>query len=134
MLACAPPAVPRLSHRSASYKALLSKGEMQEVMNAMNRLEDADCDVTQFLMKCQARRSRQRPPASRISWENRSKWSGEISNLTPVVGDARGAQVGMTSAPTEDKLPVCPHFPMFSVRLCSNKSSVGSSLCSLDCN
>ena len=87
MLAGAPPGIfGNLSRTEASYKVILSKEEMQEARDIRNRLEDVGCDVKRFRMKCEARRSQQCPPPSKVSRGNRHKWGSEIINLTPVIG------------------------------------------------
>lgn len=93
MLACAPPGRPRLAPRKfrrkkALWNALLSKEEMQGTIRAEYGIEGADLNVQRFLGTCEARRSMQRPPPKRISWENRPKWDGSMINLAPVVDGA----------------------------------------------
>lgn len=91
MLIGAPPRVPRrLGRHVASGEALLSNEVRIERGEARNRLENARCDVERFLERCEARRSQQRLPPNRISWRNRPRWNGSITNLTPVVGGSPG--------------------------------------------
>ena len=61
----------------------LSKEEKQEIIMVEYRIVDADSDVKRFLGTCEARRSKQRPPPKRISWENRPKWDGKVIEMTP---------------------------------------------------
>ena len=76
--------VPRtLNHRQdVRRKAYLSKEEGYEKMRERSRLAFAEFHVERFLRKREERRSQQRPPPKRITWENRPKWNGVIADLT----------------------------------------------------
>ena len=82
-----PQIVPRTySRRGASWKVHLSKEEMDEKIRALVKIEHSGAHVWRFLRTCEARRSQQRPPPKRITWENRPEWNGNIIDLIPVVG------------------------------------------------
>ena len=87
MLARAPLGDPQFvfrnfSRKEASWKVLLSKEERQEMITAKHSIVDYELGVKRFLLKCEARRSKQRPPPKGISWGNRPKWDCKIVNLT----------------------------------------------------
>ena len=62
--------------------AHLSKEDIFRMIESIDRIESASSRVCQFLSKCRARRSKQRPPPKRVLWENRPRSNGSITNLT----------------------------------------------------
>ena len=72
----------KLSRVDVSQKAHLSKEEIFEKIESIDRREHAPCQVYRFLKKCEACRSEQCPPPKRVLWENRPRWNGGIINLT----------------------------------------------------